>query len=61
MYQSEVGKYRVIVSMGITVIEARKEDSPYYVKQSVLIENTKDLEDLFVAIGSVLDQVNNGK
>jgi hypothetical protein len=59
MYQSEAGKYRVTVSVGRPTIEARREDSPFYVKQSLFIENVIDLENLFIAIGSVLDQVHN--
>lgn len=51
------GKYRVFIAAGQPVIEARKEDSPYYVRQPVFIENVEDLKDLFVAIASVLNQI----
>ena len=56
-HESSRGKYHVFIVSGIPIIEARKEDSPYYVKQSVFIENVEDLKDLFVAIASVLNQV----
>ena len=55
-YESERGKYHVIVVGDNVVIEAKKEDSPYYVKQNIFIENIEDLRDLFVTIGSVLNQ-----
>jgi hypothetical protein len=55
--ESSRGKYHVLISAGQVVIEAKKEDSPYYVKQSVFIENVEDLKDLFVTIASVLNQV----
>jgi len=55
--EAERGKYRVLVSCGIPIIEARKEDSPFYVKQIIFIENVEDLKNLFVAIGSVLNQI----
>jgi len=55
--EAERGKYRVLVSCGIPIIEARKEDSPFYVKQIIFIENVEDLKNLFVAIGSVLNKI----
>lgn len=61
LVEAERGKYRVLVSCGIPIIEARKEDSPYYVKQSVFIENVEDLKNLFIAIASVLNQIYGGE
>jgi hypothetical protein len=56
-YESSRGKYHVLVVGDNIVIEAKKEDSPYYIKQSVFIENINDLKDLFVTIASVLNQI----
>lgn len=55
-YEALRGKYHVLLVGNGVVIEARKEDSPYYVKQNIFIENKEDLKDLFVAIASVLNQ-----
>lgn len=51
------GKYRVVLAANQPIIEAKKEDSPYYVRQSIYIENVEDLKDLFIAIGSVLNKI----
>lgn len=51
------GKYHVIVAVGKPIIEARKEDSTFYVPQPLFIENVDDLKDLFIAIASVLNQI----
>jgi hypothetical protein len=55
-YESSRGKYHVLAIGNNVLVEARKEDSPFYIKQSVLIENIEDLKDLFVTIASVLNQ-----
>lgn len=57
-YEACRGKYRVFLVEGQSpVIEAKKEDSVYYVKQPVFIEGVDDLLDLFVSLASLLKQI----
>lgn len=56
-HEASRGKYHVLVVGENVVVEAKKEDSNYYVKQPIFIENTNDLIDLFVTIASVLNQI----
>lgn len=60
-YECTYGKYRVFVVSGLPIIEAKKEDSIYSVRQPIFIENINDLEDLFVAISSVINQIHHGE
>jgi len=57
MEKSERGKYRVYVAEKKPIIEAKKDDSPFYIIQPIFMENVDDLKDLFVAIASVLNQI----
>jgi hypothetical protein len=56
-FEAERGKYKVRAVGNKVVVEAKKDDSPYYVPQSIFIENISDLKDLFIAIASVLNQI----
>jgi hypothetical protein len=55
--EAERGKYRVRTVGNKVIVEAKKDDSPYYVPQSIFIEGINDLKDLFVTIASVLNQI----
>jgi hypothetical protein len=54
-FTSEVGKYRVQVTGKNVQIFYKKDDSVYEVRQSINIGDRQDLENLFTAIGSVID------
>jgi hypothetical protein len=55
--ESERGKYKVRVVGNKVIVEAKKDDSPYYVPQSIFVEGINDLKDLFIVIASVLNQI----
>lgn len=57
--EAKRGCYTVKINHGHPLIEFCKEDSIYAVQQNIVIRDTHDLEDLWVAIGSALDQANN--
>jgi hypothetical protein len=55
--ESSRGKYHVFMVEKLPVIEAKKDDSPFYLRQSILMEDVEDLKNLFIAIASVLNQI----
>ena len=55
--ESSRGKYHVFMVGRQPVIEAKKDDSPFYLRQDILMENIEDLKDLFITIASLLNQV----
>lgn len=56
MLEAERGKYKVSIAHGEVFIDARKERNPLYFHEPVSIPSIEDLKDLFIAIGSALDQ-----
>ncbi len=56
-YESSRGKYKVFMVGRQPVIQAKRDDSPFYIRQSILVDGVDDLKDLFITIASVLNQI----